>query len=1604
MGLFDASYDDQLAAINRRSVFNAQVGAAGVNATPAQAQNVAAQSRAYPWMAPQTAYALGANGNQPGDPVSQAVATASINKKGGGFWHSLGHVVTAPLRSAVHVGSVAIQDVQHYGKAAARDAFTIAETPLQVGSGVFRDVASAGGDIAAGFASGAAVGAGIGVSGGIFGGVGVIPGVLGGALIGGGLGAIAQARGVKVEGGVVNPLAQSSGGVAAGQLFSGKGVDLGSGFLPGGTVREQQVKNAQAAASINGHALTPGRFIAASVLRPDSLPYNVLSGAADAITTWNLDPTRYVAEEASAARAAGKLIPGAAEVEAGPITQVARNLSGRAGILDTAEPAVLHARADEFLTTDRAAQRFLDRAVESTSASEIRDASKGKLPAQIANQLAATTDRQDALEVLRNGVLGGELKYRDAVRSGRNLLENVQTFKPAARLAATMDRLGGVLPEHSVDLLDIDAPSNAGWHKLDNATDQLQNWMKQVRFPADQRAPILDRLMATKTAEEAKQVLTQTVHGDFRDYLRSIGTDEDTINRVLKTGADDEALLGSQVHQELATGAVPASVNVGGEEIPLNQPNLVKEHLENTFDFPSTKDLREIRRLTTPTATPVGQSLSALYNSDGWKSSMHALEWSMGKWKIGNIARPALAVRMLAMETAKQAANGLQTAWSDPVALFRMMLNPEIRPQMWEGLREGTPLSHAEEFLKAQSRVSGHVDADLAAAHSTTLRPGDDGFTEAWSHRVAELHADPVARAVATDGYDTTAASFWDGPLADERERLIADGNNALASRDGADAYIHDTIKSHFTGVTADNPDLLEAISTGRIGADGPHLLTLDAQAERIETVARQAADEAAAKLTKNIGSFGGPRSATEDAAEIDTVERAAQRAAQKAARSTAEEHLGERGAVGPKGMAQRTRPVPLAMGSAPKSLSVAERAAIEEARTTAYEAAKEAGQRAAIKEAGGRIVNPDLDGHLEGLIGDSEVTVPNTVKAARPRYVDPDYGNKVGRMTQWFYSTLVGKPMNFLVRSPEFNELYWREVASQAHLLDGEGAEALRGRLAAAGTSPLVNVPKDTQDVLAARLAGDGIGQGAVNIDHLDQLAKMRALDGVQSMTIQMANKNGWQDAMRIMSPFAKHWQQEVSQWARLAVDHPEAFRKAQMTVQGAQGSGFFDKDDQGNWVFRYPGSNLINKVAGAPFPLTAKAGGLSMLTTDILPSFGPVVSLPASKLLPNSPDFDEVRNFLAPYGDPTAQGTFNAVAPAWARTLKAALSKPDSRDTANTTMQVARYLVSTGKFSTATPEDTDRLLKEAGSRAKRILALQAIGKFVLPSSPAIQPMAQDKDGRTVVAKLLSTDLQKMRQDDFEHSSENFLAKYGDGAMLFLQSATRPIVPGAATTKEQEDFTREHPELKAALPNTYAFFAPQGGQTYDYNSTIRRIHQGELQSLSPEQQIALANDQVGSMQYYQLKSALGPRISSAQQAILTQIKGVLRSQYPGFDTIIPGLGARATDDPTNIGKSLIPELQKGLQNDVVANSDTGRALKSYLDLRDAAMAASAARGNKPESFATSPKAADLRNILRQGAAMLSQNNEGFGMLFDRILDRELRTDTTPAAGAVTSA
>src|SRR5690606_11335130 len=74
--------------------------------------------------------------------------------------------------------------------------------------------------------------------------------------------------------------ARSGGLLALGDLLSGKHVDLGQGFLPGGQIYEER-ERAKRNLTVDGEFITFGRLLARDITEPGSTAYQVASGLAD---------------------------------------------------------------------------------------------------------------------------------------------------------------------------------------------------------------------------------------------------------------------------------------------------------------------------------------------------------------------------------------------------------------------------------------------------------------------------------------------------------------------------------------------------------------------------------------------------------------------------------------------------------------------------------------------------------------------------------------------------------------------------------------------------------------------------------------------------------------------------------------------------------------------------------------------------------------------------------------------------------------------------------------------------------------------------------------------------------------------------------------------------------------------------------------------------------------------------------------------------------------------------------------------------------------------------------------------------------------------------
>ncbi len=803
--------------------------AARATATQQQAQAVSTMAANYPHMRPGTVVPLAQANVAPEDPLAQHVATqeAKGNKKKRGVFGAIGDVMN-PVKFFGNVGEFAVDRLEDVGgaalavaKPALRGGLAAAAAPFEVATGAYRNVAAASGNIGAGIISGAAAGAGIG---GFFGGVGAIPGVAVGAIAGAGAGllagGVAEAKGVDVQSeGFVNPLSQS----ALFQSFGSAG--LGQGYMPGGTAQEKAAEAARRAAAIGGHALTPGRFLASSVVEEGTAPYNLLSGMLDASTAWKLDPTAAVGKGLGRWRQAQREFVGAKDIK--QALTAAQRVD--AGLVDGARKTVLTEKVDQWLTTE-GGSRVLDWFADADFETIRRQLGGNKVDVGTVKDLANAKTRDEALAILRPKLgleRGLELKPRVGTRG-----------MEVKRWTQSRSRLLNELPSGHLDYADAT-----------EATHQYDLLLRDANIPADEAARFTDEFAGhlLDGSYEGRRAADRLVYQTFGSKIEGVAPQ--LANKIARRAADgDELVLKSLIDGD-ATKTASSRVSIGGKTQGTVSGGFLAEHIDNGFDI-DRQALRDIRNTTSrfkrvlDPNTRVGQKFATSVSAmDGFTNNL---------WKPTALLRGAWTVRVVGEEQIRMAATGNLSVFNHPLAYLAWAIDDDKaiagvfkRFGMDVGGRGGTGFS-GEAFAREgsvdelEAALRGRADEHIAARgmkqqaegwhdgnfvqakHTATYTRGQQGHVEAVAERLDKLHSDPVIRRLAEDHPENVRMWFTSGEGNEFRQALIKQHGAPLATFNDVDRHLTLARKNLDQGigavdVSAGNPALREVVSKGEL-------------------------------------------------------------------------------------------------------------------------------------------------------------------------------------------------------------------------------------------------------------------------------------------------------------------------------------------------------------------------------------------------------------------------------------------------------------------------------------------------------------------------------------------------------------------------------------------------------------------------------------------------------------------------------------------------------------------------------------------------------------------------------------------------------------------
>src|SRR5690606_33516409 len=150
------------------------------------------------------------------------------------------------------------------------------------------------------------------------------------------------------------------------------------------------------------------------------------------------------------------------------------------------------------------------------------------------------------------------------------------------------------------------------------------------------------------------------------------------------------------------------------------------------------------------------------------------------------------------------------------------------------------------------------------------------------------------------------------------------------------------------------------------------------------------------------------------------------------------------------------------------------------------------------------------------------------------------------------------------------------------------------------------------------------------------------------------------------------------------------------------------------------------------------------------------------------------------------------------------------------------------------------------------------------VPTGPQFQWNTTDVQGNVVPVKLLSDEYRRLALEeyggDWEMAFTEWVRRYGVENVLSLIGKSYSV-KDRPVTETGDDWLRAHPELERDYDLVIGLFTPEPvGGDFDYSAYLRQFETGARQATTPAEQLALANDLLGRVQFEQVKRVAAMR------------------------------------------------------------------------------------------------------------------------------------------------
>ncbi len=609
------------------------------------------------------------------------------------------------------------------------------------------------------------------------------------------------------------------------------------------------------------------------------------------------------------------------------------------------------------------------------------------------------------------------------------------------------------------------------------------------------------------------------------------------------------------------------------------------------------------------------------------------------------------------------------------------------------------------------------------------------------------------------------------------------------------------------------------------------------------------------------------------------------------------------------------------------------------------------------------------------------ESPFPSAVKYEKSGFAGYDEKKMTARIVDFFMDMTVSMPAETLNRAPAFRQFYWQALGSRIPAMTDEVAAVAIQKAKDQGVWGRV------KKVMAE------VGEQPKVIDNLDDAdlyAKSWAATATQDLLFDFAERKNFFDAISLISPFADAWLELFTSWGRIFAANPTLARrplKALDELRGddpmewgedefdAKDGGFFYMNSYGEEVFAIPfASGFVSALSGKlgtdenlpDMKFEVGLEGLNMIAGQFYPGVGPVVTVPAAGIIPNTPEWQGLRDALAPFGMEDTMGeelvseTLGA-SPTLTRFLNAVtegkfMGGEDERIYNNTVGYMLKDMITSGEVTAedlADPDKNSAAMTTAQDRAQQVYFIRSLMQFVSPAAPGGPRFVfdqkdiegiEDDDSRYTLIALQDSAMAyyDIRNDeasgDDSLAMDLFVQRYGFDPTATLVSSSK-AEGKSGVTETSASFEVEHPKAFDQYGLTAYYLQPDSpDDPFYYQAWEGQFKNGERVAKPLDEQSAEYQSRMAASEYRNARTQLregvddgtipvpeGMTTKKFEAFVLDKVKADIISRIPDYE---------ATVDTFNDAKrqEQIAELRDWQNYSPFDNDPTQKAVTEFFN------------------------------------------------------------------------